>query len=83
MPPTVAATLLKSNRKRIIALTIVILLVAPIHTSLRISARQNPNKPGFNPDLLSYKDALRAACPDSSLVIAGNDNSPFIFILYS
>ncbi|NJK85206.1 MAG: hypothetical protein HC906_03820 [Bacteroidales bacterium] len=49
---------------------------------LRMKVRWNPDSPGFNKDLLVYKNELREAVPDSALVIAGNDISKHIFFYY-
>jgi uncharacterized membrane protein YhaH (DUF805 family) len=63
-------------------ITIIMLLALPVTTSLRMANRWNPDSPGFNKDLLVYKDSLRDAVPKNSLCIAGNDNSHFIFFYY-
>ena len=45
--------------------------------------RWSPENPGFNKDLLTYKNELRNAVPKDALVVAGNDKSHFIpFLLY-
>jgi hypothetical protein len=40
------------------------------------------DEPGFNKDLLTYKQDLRAAVPKSDLCIVGNDDSHHIFFYY-
>jgi hypothetical protein len=71
------------QRSRLLkTLVILLLLVLPITAALRIDLRWNPEKPGFNKDLLVYKDELRNAVPKDALCIAGNDYSSFIFFYY-
>lgn len=71
---------LKSYIFKIIA--VVALLVLPLTAYLRIDGRWNPAKPGFNKDLLIYRDELRGAVPDDALCVAGSDLSHFIFFYY-
>ena len=59
-----------------------LLLLLPLFAGLRMKDRWNPDSPGFNKDLLRYKDELRAAVPDNALCIVGNDNSKSIFYYY-
>jgi hypothetical protein len=40
------------------------------------------DKPGFNKDLLIYKNELRNAVPKDALCIVGNDGSHFIMFYY-
>jgi hypothetical protein len=54
----------------------------PLTAFLRIDSRWNPEKPGFNKDLLIYREELRKAVPEDVLCIAGNDLSGFIFFYY-
>ncbi len=63
-------------------LVYLLLLVAPITCYLRMQVRWDVSKPGFNKDLLDYKDELRAAVPDDALVVAGNDESHYIMFYY-
>lgn len=58
-----------------------ILCLLPLTAALRINHRWNATSPGFNADLLTHRTALRAAVPDSALVVAGNDVSTHI-VLY-
>jgi hypothetical protein len=44
--------------------------------------RWDESSPGFNTDLLRYKDELRSAVPDSALCVAGTDDSGFIMFYY-
>lgn len=60
----------------------VLLLLSPMFCYLRIAQAWTPETPGFNADLLLYKERLRAAVPDDALVITGIDNSPFIYLYY-
>jgi hypothetical protein len=59
-----------------------LLLILPLTAWLRMQTRWNPASPGFNPDLLTYKEQLRTAVPDTALCIAGNDESGYIFFYY-
>ena len=47
-----------------------------------MQGRWDPDSPGFNKDLLLYKNELQDAVPKNSLVVAGNDESHFIFFYY-
>jgi hypothetical protein len=58
------------------------LLILPITCQLRMQDRWNTDSPGFNKDLLLYKQDLQNAVPKNSLVVAGNDVSHFIFLYY-
>lgn len=69
------------NKKLRIA-SYVLLIALPLTCYLRIDSRWNLNNPGFNRDLLTYKNELRKAVPDDALVVAGNDVSTFIFLYY-
>jgi len=62
--------------------TLIILLLLPVTCYLRMQVRWNPESPRFNKDLLTYKTELQNAIPKNSLVVAGNDNSHFIFFYY-
>jgi hypothetical protein len=62
--------------------TYILLLLLPLFCYLRMQGRWNEKNPGFNKDLLTYKLELRNAVPDDALVIAGNDESHFIFLYY-
>jgi hypothetical protein len=63
-------------------LVFILLLVLPVTAYLRVSHRWNPEKPGFNKDLLTYREDLRNAVPKDALCVAGNDYSHFIFFYY-
>jgi hypothetical protein len=60
----------------------VLLLLMPFTAYIRNMVRWNPAAPGFNPDLLTYKEELRSAVPADALCIVGNDESHFIFFYY-
>ena len=47
-----------------------------------MKVRWDPDSPGFNKDLLVYKTELRSAISNDALVIAGNDDSNYIFLYY-
>ncbi len=61
---------------------VVLLLLLPVTAYLRMQVRWDVNEPGFNKDLLVYKNELRNAVPQDALVVAGNDDSHFIFLYY-
>lgn len=63
-------------------LTYALLLVIPITCYIRMQSRWNPESPGFNRDLLTYKTELQNAVPKDALVVAGNDESHFIMFYY-
>ena len=63
-------------------LTIVLLLILPLTCHLRMQNRWDTDSPGFNKDLLVYKSDLQNAVPKDALVVAGNDESHFIFFYY-
>jgi len=63
-------------------LTIFLLLILPLTCFLRMQHRWDTELPGFNKDLLFYKTELRDAVPKDALVVAGNDESHFIFFYY-
>jgi hypothetical protein len=62
--------------------TIFLIVILPFTCLLRMQIRWNPDKPGFNKDLLIYKTELREAVPKESLVVAGNDRSKYIYFYY-
>jgi hypothetical protein len=74
--------LIRMKSRLIRVSVIVILLILPVTAFLRIDKRWDLEKPGFNKDLLVYKDELRDAVPKDALCIAGNDISHFIFFYY-
>lgn len=63
-------------------LTMFLFLILPLTAYLRMHGRWNIDSPGFNKDLLIYKDELRGIIPNDELCIAGNDESHFIFFYY-
>jgi len=63
-------------------LTIFLLIILPFTCYMRMKGRWDPEKPGFNKDLLTYKNELRNAVPKDALVVAGNDKSHFILFYY-
>jgi hypothetical protein len=77
-----AYNLFISKIKFIMYLTVFLLLLLPITCYIRMQIRWNPDSPGFNKDLLLYKTELREATPKDALVVAGNDESHFIFFYY-
>jgi hypothetical protein len=63
-------------------LLLLCLTALPFTTSLRMQIRWQPDRLGFQSDLLAYKDELRAAAPKDALCVAGNDVSHYIFFYY-
>ncbi len=74
--------LLLSKRRFIRYASLSLLMIIPLTCYLRMDGRWNPNKPGFNKDLWTYKTELRTAVPKDALVVVGNDVSQFIFFYY-
>jgi len=70
----------KTKAYKYIAITL--LLTLPLTAYIRMHVRWNEDDPGFNKDLLIYKNELREAVPDNSLCIVGNDISHHIFFYY-
>lgn len=62
--------------------TLLLLIILPLTCYLRMQNRWDLNAPGFNRDLLLHTSALRNAVPKDALVVAGNDDSHFIFFYY-
>lgn len=71
-----------SVKKGVQGFTIFLLVLLPLFCYLRMEGRWNTDSPGFNKDLLIYKTELRDAVPKDALVVAGNDDSHFIFFYY-
>ena len=63
-------------------LTVFLFLLLPITCYFRMQGRWNTDSPGFNKDLLLFKTELQDAIPKDALVVAGNDESHFIFFYY-
>lgn len=74
--------LFKSKIKFNRYLTYILLVLIPVACYLRMQGRWNPDSPGFNKDLLTYKTELQNAVPKNALVVAGNDISHYIFFYY-
>ena len=74
--------LLRQHDKVIRYIAIVLLLILPLTAYLRMQVRWNVDSPGFNKDLLTYKQELQAAVPKDALCIVGNDESHYIFFYY-
>ncbi len=53
-----------------------------LQANLRMNHRWQEEHPGFNPDLLKYRDLLRNAVPDTALCIAGVDKYCFTYFYY-
>ncbi len=56
--------------------------VLPLFTFARMQGRWDTQSPGFNHDLLLYKEQLQSMVPDTSKCIVGNDPSHHIFFYY-
>lgn len=68
-------------QKVFVALSVFLLIaVPPVNAYLRIQSRWD--RVGFNEDLLTFRDELRDAVPEQSLVCVGNDPSHHIFLYY-
>ena len=63
-------------------MVIILIILMPFTAYLRMNIRWNEEKPGFNNNLLIYKNELRSLVPDDALCITGNDDSRFIFMYY-
>ncbi len=63
-------------------LSIALVLAAPVLCYARMQGRWDTDSPGFNRDLLVYKQDIRDAVPSDALCIAGNDISGRIFFYY-
>jgi hypothetical protein len=60
----------------------ILILSAPFICFARMQGRWDLESPGFNVNLLKYRQELRDAVPDEALCIAGNDESHRIFLYY-
>jgi 4-amino-4-deoxy-L-arabinose transferase-like glycosyltransferase len=74
--------LVSSRKKNLRLLNLIALAILPLTAFLRINDRWNLEHPGFNKDLLVYKQELRKAVPDTALCISGNDPSAHIWPYY-
>jgi hypothetical protein len=74
--------LLKSGGRGIQYFVMACLLILPLTAYIRMHGRWNLEKPGFNKDLLIYKEELRNAVPDNALCIMGNEDSHFVYSYY-
>jgi 4-amino-4-deoxy-L-arabinose transferase-like glycosyltransferase len=73
--------IMKLSRKAA-GIALLLILFMPLTTFIRMKNRWNIAKPGFNKDLLTWREELRMAVPNDSLCIAGNDMSPCIMLYY-
>lgn len=71
-----------NNKSFIRSFSFFLLLLIPFLAFIRIHGRWDINRLGLNPDLYNYKTELREIIPDNKLVIAGNDESSYIFFYY-
>lgn len=77
-----AYNLLKLNTKFTSIFVLFALCILPFTCYLRMKNRWNIESPGFNNDLLKYKNQLQNAVPNNALCIVGNDESSFIYFYY-
>ncbi len=77
-----AEQLVHSKRTWLKYLSLVLILSAPFTCYARMYARWDVESPGFNVNLLRYRQELREAVPGNALCIAGNDESYRIFLYY-
>lgn len=77
-----AQNLIESKQKALKYISFLLLFLLPFTCYIRVKNRWNPEKPGFNKDLLLYKEELKNAVPKDALVIAGNDISFSIFLYH-
>jgi 4-amino-4-deoxy-L-arabinose transferase-like glycosyltransferase len=68
-----ADKLFAANRVFLKYLVIILILAAPFMCYARMQGRWDTGSPGFNFNLLAYKQELRDAVPHDALCIAGND----------
>lgn len=61
----------------------VLMLIMPLTAYLRADGRWNEKDPGFNTDLITYKEQLRAAAPSNAKIVIGNDESAHIGLYYT
>ncbi|MDR2834821.1 MAG: glycosyltransferase family 39 protein [Bacteroidales bacterium] len=77
-----AFNLYNSKNKFLKYFALISLFLLPVFCHLRMKDRWNLDSPGFNKDLLIYKNELRNAIQNDALVVAGNDESHFRFLYY-
>jgi hypothetical protein len=77
-----AAQLLAGTKRFLRYFAMFCLVILPVTCWIRMLPRWNLDSPGFNKDLLTWKEDLRRAVPKDALCIAGNDASHFIFFYY-
>ncbi len=77
-----ADNMIRSRASLIKYISYSIIIAVPFICHLRMQGRWNSDDPGFNKDLLDYKQELRDAVPENALCIVGNDESSRIFLYY-
>ena len=78
-----AGQLISSGQTWIKYLSYLLIITAPLFSHLRMQGRWDIESPGFNPDLLIHKEALRNAVPDDALCVVGKDVSARIYFYYT
>jgi len=77
-----AEKLVSHSKRAVRTIAWAALCTLPFTAYLRINHRWNTIDPGFNSNLLVYKEGLRSAVPNNELCVAGNDESTYIFFYY-
>ncbi len=77
-----AEKLITANRVWLKYLSMALILAAPFVCYARMQGRWDTGSPGFNVNLLTFKQELREVVPHDTLCVAGNDESYRIFLYY-
>jgi 4-amino-4-deoxy-L-arabinose transferase-like glycosyltransferase len=77
-----SSTMLNKQRIFLKTLTIILLILMPLAAYLRIMPRWDRENPGFNKDILIYRNDLQKAIPDEGLCLAGHENTSVVFHYY-
>ena len=77
-----AEKLIESKTALLKILCFLLILSSPVFCYARMQGRWDLESPGFNVNLLKYREELRNAIPDNALCVAGNDESHRIFLYY-
>lgn len=80
---TYGALRLKDSGKKLQYTLFGLMMLLPLTAFLRADTRWNESDPGFNPDLITYKEQLRTATPEDARIIIGNDESGHISLYYT
>jgi hypothetical protein len=77
-----AEKLISHPKKILRIVSVAALCILPITAFLRADHRWNTIDPGFNANLLTYKNDLQNILPDNKLCVVGNDESSCIWFYY-